>query len=92
MKCTYELDIIQNLGNERSLRLLGVRADADIAHLKENLNRVIEHVSYLNISLSEGGAYPVYDSWKSLPVWLQRAIDEKQKEISREVEENKQNW
>ena len=36
MRNVYETDITKNLGNNRNLILLGVRADADIHHLKKN--------------------------------------------------------
>ncbi len=37
MKGVYETEITENLGNDRNLILLGVRADADIQHLKKQI-------------------------------------------------------
>lgn len=43
MKATYEKEITENLGNDRNLILLGVRADADIKHLNKE-NRLLRQI------------------------------------------------
>jgi len=40
MQATYEKDITENLGDNRNLILLGVRADADINYLKEEIEKL----------------------------------------------------
>jgi len=47
MNDTYEKDVTESLGNSRNLILLGVRADADIKHLKGKLNKMQGRINEL---------------------------------------------
>lgn len=41
MKGDYEKDISENLGDDRNLILLGVRADADIKHRNDRIRELL---------------------------------------------------
>jgi hypothetical protein len=44
MQATYEKEITENLGDDRSLILLGVRADADIHQLNKKRREIVVDV------------------------------------------------